>query len=118
MRDIKIGDSVWFFDVNRRVYKQDQNGCSVGGPIWREHWRKELVIGETSRSWLVGHKYDLTKLPKKGDWPRDWVASEAEVNDREWVEHHRYRISRAIDSIRDASTLRKIAELIGYEEGK
>jgi len=118
MSDIKIGDSVWFFDVNRRVYQKTSDGRSFGSPIWREHWVKREVIGETSRSWLVGYKHRPEKLPKSGKWPNDWVLSESEINDREWVEDHRHRVSNAVYACYDAAKLRKIAELIGYEESK
>ena len=34
-----IGMPVWVFDVNHREYERDANGKSIGGPIWRKHWR-------------------------------------------------------------------------------
>lgn len=39
---------VWVFDINRRVYPE---GGGIGrSPIYREHWRKVAVTGQTSRS--------------------------------------------------------------------
>ena len=71
----------WFFDVNHRVYPKDGNHFSAS-PIWREHWRRREVVGETTRSWLVGSRYSYVKIPKKGQLPLNWVRSEAEVDEK------------------------------------
>jgi len=111
--ELKIGDTVWFFDVNHRVHEKDKGGRP--SLVYREQWRPRDVIGETSRSWLVGHKYDPTKLPKSGKWPAGWARTTQQVEDDVWVCHHRYRIGNCVTSCYDAATLRKVAELIGYE---
>ena len=109
----KVGDPIWLFDDNRRVYRADKSG-----PIWREKWRKMLIVGETSRSWLADHSTTSrypTKIAKKG--PFHGVAfSEDEINEAAYVEDNRYQISEAVRYVRDATVLRKVAELIGYKE--
>ena len=109
----KVGDPVWLFDDNYRVYRPDKSG-----PIWREKWRKRLIVGETSRSWLVGYSTTSrtqTKVAKKG--PFCGVAfSEEEIDEAAWVEENRYRINESMRYVRDATVLRKVAELIGYKE--
>jgi hypothetical protein len=127
--NLKIGDSVWIFQPEHRVYQQDENGRSFGAPIWREHWREHFVIGETSRSWLIGwRKYSapgmyVLKLPKSssdriscaGGRSATVAFSQAEIDEREWVHDHCHYIANQVKYL-DYATLRKIAELIGYEE--
>lgn len=109
----KVGDPIWIFDDNHRVYQKGKLG-----PVWREKWRKRLIIGETSRSWLVGCSMNSpypTKISKKG--PHHGVAfSESEIDEAAYIEENRYRISEAVRYVRDANVLRKVAELIGYKE--
>src|SRR5687767_13513281 len=58
MADLKIGDSVWIYDANRRVYRQKADGRWFGAPIEREHWAEHFIVAETSKSWLVGYTRD------------------------------------------------------------
>lgn len=117
---MKIGDSIWYFDENYRVYPPKEPGrlYSGSGPIWREHWREIKVVGETSKSWIVG--YDKAKISKKDVEAgtvnhHKWALSQAQIDDLEWVQRHRYKISRHLDGIYDPGTLRQVAALIGYE---
>jgi hypothetical protein len=102
----------WRFDENRRVYPP--GGSAFSSPIWREHWRREEVVGETSRSWLVGRGRPI-KLPKKGPLPRGWARNEAEVDENCWEHEHRHRIQQHLNWV-DAGVLRQIAKLINYPE--
>lgn len=109
---------MWVFDVNRRVY--DKRDKSVGGTlIWREHWVKKSVIGETKLSWLVGHSERLaTKVPKRGPLPRGMLLNECEVDEAVWINDNRYRLSEYVRDCRDFVTLKQIADLVGFEEKK
>ena len=49
---MKVGDKVWIFDTNRRVYPK-VNGRVTGGPIYAEHFVQAEITGETSKSWIV-----------------------------------------------------------------
>lgn len=114
--DIKIGSPVWIFDINHRVYRRGPNGESLGGgPIWREHWVKHEIIGETSRSWVVGKWYGQRKIPKKGPIPNGICFSEEEIEQRAFVEDNAHRISDLVLRCKDYATLKKIGELVGYE---
>lgn len=122
---LSIGSIIWWWDVNLRVYHKDQAGRSVGGSIWREHWRPREVIGETSRSWLIGRHYDekppfvrrvLYKLPKDKPLPAGYAVSEAEIDEKAWAVENQYAISEAVRRADDVGLLRKVAELIGYVE--
>ena len=109
-KDIEKPTHFWYFDENRRVYA---NRSAFTSPIWREHWRKAEVVGETSRSWVVGRGYGSTKIPKKGPLPRGWARSEAEVDERCWEHEHRHRIQQQLNWM-DVGVLRQVAQLIGY----
>ncbi len=109
---IGIGSTVWIFDQNRRVYRKTG---SSRGPVWREHWRPEKIIGETSRSWIVGQGWNETKIPKKGWNPRAVCFGEAEIDRQAFVVEHAYRISDLVRRLDDYDTLKKIAEMVGYK---
>jgi len=99
---------VWVFEANRRIYVAGQPG-----PVWREHWVRYAVTGETSRSWLLeGGR----KVPKKRNvHQRRWIAfSESEIDTLEWMAHHKYRIARLVETCPDPETLQAIAKVIGY----
>lgn len=102
----------WIFDQNRRVYRRSKDGRSFGSPIWREHWRKVEIIGETSRSWLT----DVDgKIPKKGG---HGIAFSHEDIDKAAFVQNSWRIADAVRSCRDYDALRKVADAIGYEPPK
>lgn len=104
-----IGNTVYVFDMNRRVYRKDGVGA---GPIWREHWRPEKVSSETSRSWVTDHG---TKIPKKGHDPRSFAFSLGQIESQAWVQEHRYKISSMVERCLDPVKLQQIAEIVGYQ---
>jgi hypothetical protein len=65
---------VWVFDENYRVYPKKEPGQPSGGPIYREHWVKREITGETSRSWLISEGWRTVKFPKRGASPRLWAT--------------------------------------------
>jgi hypothetical protein len=100
---------VWVFNYNRRVYGGDRSA-----PIWREHWVRREIIGETSRSWIA-KGYPELKIPKNPKTPpRDIAWSEKELDWLCWLNDHRYRIVRNVESL-PAEKLIEVAILIGYE---
>lgn len=118
-----IGQRVFVWDENRRVYRRDASGKAMGSPIWREHWRPAVICGETPRYWLAGHAIDsnvtlsrcLAKIPKKGDLPSNIALDEQHIERRAWIAEHRGHLANMIRTIECHDTLRKVAELIGYE---
>jgi hypothetical protein len=120
----KVGDIVWVFNQNRRVYRQE-NGRSVGGLIFRDHFIPEKIVGETERSWLVGRPERPIKIPKKGDAVRYsastaygrttvYMTQEA-VNAACFAHDHRWKIGKAVEACMDVAVLRQIAALVGYK---
>ena len=112
--EIKIGTPVWVFDRNRRVYKKDSKGRSVGAPIWREHWRKTAITSETSRSWILD--FDGRKIAKALPRQVDLAWSEDEINQECYVQDNRHSISDCVRRCTDFAILKQIAALVGYKE--
>jgi hypothetical protein len=102
---VKVGDTVWFFDINSRVYTNAQSA-----PIWRKHWRKATIVSETTRSWVTDRL--PTKLPKKGPWPRGWVATEAEIDRLEWIEANARALARKVERLESYELLKQIEALL------
>ena len=110
----QIGDPVWIWDINRRVYRKDESGRSMGGgPIWREHFREQRIESETSRSWVTN--YGL-KIPKNGkpSWEVCWTQEE--INRRSYVHEASVPVSDLVRRVRDYDLMKQIAALVGYEE--
>ena len=121
--ELRIGDPVWKFDSNRRRYSAPAKGRLYGEIIWREHWAPYEVIGETARSWLIGHArgggppYIVAKLPKSGKFTATlareaFCLSEAEIDERVWVHDHRMVIVNKVERCYDADILRTIEALV------
>jgi hypothetical protein len=104
----KIGDTIWIFDSNRRVYARGAGGAHQG-PIWREHWRPHVIVGETSRSWLTYHG---NKIAKRGTDPRNVAFSEAEIDRAVWVHDNAIKISRRVMACSDFEKLKAIETIL------
>lgn len=105
-----IGMKVWRFDQNRRVYRRDANGRAVGGPIWREHWEPLEIIGETSRSWLIGRpgwKPHAADKCAKAKWPGPYATSEDDIDRAAFVEG-RHALAERVHRCRDFTTLKAV----------
>lgn len=75
----------------------------------KEHW----VIGETTRSWLTGTEYCVSRWSKANYL----VFTKAEYDASWWLSLNRFKILQKVDSCSlDPVILRQIAELIGYVE--
>jgi hypothetical protein len=105
----KVGDTIWIFDINRRVYARDADGRATGGPIWREHWRPHVIVGETSRSWLT---YRGKKIAKSGTDPSLVLFSEAEIDRAVWVRDNVRRISTRVWACDDLEKLKAIEAIL------
>lgn len=119
MSKFKVGDDMYIFDVNRRRYRKDANGRPVGGPIYREHFERCRITAEEERSFVYayvdgdGNVQRFLRSIGKTTAQKHFTASE--VDDNCWTEDHRAKIANAVMQIRDADTLRRIANVIGYD---
>jgi hypothetical protein len=114
-RKFTVGQRVWLFDINHRVYPKGA-GCT-SGPIYAEHFRACRVFGIQGRSYLIASFADedgkfaspvgFAKAEKR-------YLTDAEKAEKVYVDGNRYRIVNALERA-DAATLRKVAALIGYE---
>lgn len=106
----KIGDTVYIFDINRRIYERDGKGRSKGGPIYREHFTPYIIKGEDKRSWLVSAPASdyIHRIAKTH------FKTAAEVDDDCWQNDHRVTVANMVLHCRDAVKLRAVAEIMGY----
>jgi len=117
---MKIGDIVYIFDINHRVYPpKGSDGYSHGSPIYREHFQKRQIVGETTQSWIVafeGSSPDVryaTKHKKKE--PRNGLYTLEQVEEQVWLHNNRYWVEEAMRGA-DYATVKKIAALLNYKE--
>lgn len=103
-----IGDTIWIFDQNRCFYKPGEKG----GPIWREHWRPEIITGETRVSWVTQWG---AKINKKA--PGNGVAFSQEQIDRAaFVHDNAHVIAGRVRQCRDYDLMKAIADLLDAHE--
>ena len=100
----------WVFDSNHRVYRRNADGRAIGGPIWREHWRKVTIVDSNRRSWITSSG---ARIPKGGG--RDYAFSLQEIEQAAFVHDHKYRISEMIRACLDYDKIKKVAEIMGYK---
>lgn len=117
---MKIGQTVWLFNCNRRVYGPDGHGA----PIYREYFVPYVIKGETRTSWLLGENLKINKAtgelrPERGGFyglsPHVFTTEE-EVNDACYIHCNAYEISRLVQQCRNAKVLRTIANMLSLEE--
>lgn len=113
----QVGDTVWVFDINRRIYQKPPPGkiYPEGGPIYREHWVAKKIIGETSRSWLVEPTWRPVKISKRG--PHHGICfSIKDVDDACWKNEHAHKIIGSLSANRlTKDQLLVIADMSGYK---
>lgn len=119
---MKVGDTIWCFDVNRRVYDKPGMGGKI---IYREHFAPHQIGSETKQSWLITDGYSVVKVNKKtmrqaanngwGGW--QWFSKQ-DMEDSIYVHDNKHQIVRQIQTISDAPLLRAVAAAIGYKEGE
>lgn len=113
--EVAVGSRVFVFDGNRRRYS-DTNRSR---PIYREHFVEMTVVGETSRSWLVGyHLRDVRKIDKKTRrdiYDAQGVDEACELHDL-WPQIHRawYGAERALT----LEQTRQLADWLGVGRTK
>jgi hypothetical protein len=112
---VGVGSTVWYFDENRRVYLKGGDGRSCGGPIWREHWRPVAIVSENSVSWIGQCGEKINKKLLAAGALTEWASSQEEIDERQWVAEHRYKIVRALEQERRPDLIRQVAEVLGWK---
>ncbi len=119
MADAKVGDTVWIFDSNRRVYKDGR-----GGAIYAEHWYSTKIVGENRASWIVlphgrGMKIDKKTCALRGELygTRAQVEFSRDAVDADiWLMENRWRIAELLQRCNDVTVLKAVAKAIGLKE--
>lgn len=118
---VSIGDTLYRFDKNHRVYRRDASGRAVGGPIFTEYFVPHQIVGETKLSWLVGNdgrykvnKKTLREAGRSGFHGYQWHTEDGK-QDAIWRASHRLGIKTMLDNA-TTEQLRKVASIIGYVE--
>ena len=106
----EIGDTVYQFDINHRVYARDAAGRAQGGPIYREYFRPYVITGTDKRSWLVS----APGSDRQFKVSKDKVLTSGQMDEQCWVEDHRIKVVRLVDQCRDPAVLKSVAALLGY----
>lgn len=119
-RPLAIGDKVWIFDGNRRVYAPG----SHGGPIYREHFVVHTIAGETRSSWVLDNGWKINKTTGslrfvgKGNYAvgAQVFTSEYDVEDACYVYDNRPDIANLVLRCRNAKVLRTIHGILKGNE--
>lgn len=123
---MQVGDKVWIFDSNRRIYEDDQ-GNKLVSCWYRGHFVEKCIIGETKQSWIVGYEGNLPddrnnlKVNKKtliystaNTYGLDGklYISEEEIDRNCWLKDNQFTISESVRWCKDYDKLKKIEEII------
>lgn len=115
---LKIGDTIWEFDINRRIYPQGRKMLGGGPPLYSEHFISATITGETAQSWLIESSGRTRKVNKKtmlqanGIYtPISWHTTES-MGDDIWIHENRHVLSSKVGVERDVSKLKRIAAIL------
>jgi hypothetical protein len=110
---LNIGDTLYHFDGNRRVYHPDRHS----GPIYERHFELVVIIGETKLSWIMDrykNKVNKKTLESACQFAERGYFTKAGMDADIWSHDHRHKI---IDGVRhvDTERLKEIARILGYD---
>ena len=115
---LKVGDTIYRFDHNRRVY--DKPGMS-GHLVYAGHFVPEVISSETKQSWLIHrggkiewkvNKKTMRSAQTNRQFGQQFHSAEG-MQDDIWRNDHRHKIERLMPSA-TAAQLRQIADILGY----
>lgn len=110
---LKIGDTLYRFDGNRRVYVDGK-----GGPIYREHFEPLKIVGENKVSWILerdwnANKKDLSSVRARQFGGRGFFTAEGMEADI-WRKENIHKIRALLDSA-SPNQLDQVAIILGYK---
>lgn len=114
---MKIGDTLYRFDGNRRVHREPRSFSGGGATIYREHFEPLKIVGENNVSWILERGWKVNKKTLKGEAKsyeyggRGFFTAEG-MEDDIWDHDCRHNI---IDAVRRTSVdkLKQIARIVG-----
>lgn len=125
--NLKVGDRIWNFDTNRRVYRH-HDGRKSNAPIYREHFQECIIAGETKASWLVSswpnspieyatkvNKKTLLSATGKGNGFGCGWYTDATREVVLWLHDHHAKIAKVLEECKDIQKLEQIAAILNYQ---
>lgn len=121
---LEIGQKVWFFDRNKRVYTLPDGTRLTSSPWYRGHFVEKYVVGENKMSYIFGYKPTtnpddkrLTDRFKKSELKdgKNIYLSEQSVDEACWVHDNGVEISRKVLNCDNYSKLTRILEILNEE---
>jgi hypothetical protein len=114
---------------------------TLRGRLRRDQWEEWTIVGETSKSWIAfltallpsyqrnpeSYKNSAIKIPKNFEGSAYSAPSKVgfrsplvaltlqAVEDDVWMHRYAHSVRENVKALNDAATLRKIAELLGYD---
>jgi|CXWL01.1.fsa_nt_gi hypothetical protein len=113
---MKIGDTLYWFDGNTRVYDQPGFG---GRAVYAKHFVPLKIVGENNVSWILERDWKVNKKTGKGEarsysyGGRGFFTAEGMADDI-WQHEHRHKILREVERA-PLDQIKKIAAIIGYD---
>lgn len=128
---LKVGDTIYRYDENHRVYDRNAKGEAKGPPIFSGYFRPYRIVGEEKRSWILAAVYgdgEVSRVQSKlgkhivdtrpaGYGGAPMWSSEAMREACIWRHTHGYALSEAVRRCVDLEALKEIARLVGYQHG-
>ena len=117
----QVGDTIYRFDQNRRVYDKSRLNGKI---IYSEHFVPEAITGETAQSWLIHDAHNdvrwrvnkkTMRTAAKGGWFGYAFFTAEGMSDDIWRNDHRHKIVSMMSQATTAQ-LRQIADVLGYDE--
>jgi hypothetical protein len=105
---VKVGDTLWCYDPNNRVY-----AAGSSAPTERGYWRPRVITGENKASWLCEGYLRVVKKTMRtakvgGFGGYRVLASQQAVDDEVWLRENRHAIAREVEMLTNHETLKRI----------
>jgi hypothetical protein len=115
IKNLKVGDTLFNFDGNRRVYASS-NGYGGGPPIYEKHFKAVTIESETTKSWVMspsGAKVNKKTLESSMHYADRGYFTKSAMEADIWSNEHRHKITREVGNA-SVDHLKEIARIIGY----
>ena len=124
---MQVGDKVWIFDGNQRVYTDDK-GNKLDSCWYRGYFVERYIIGETKVSWIIGYRKGSTpdnrdiKVNKKTlTYARQSALngslyiSEEEIEQDCWKHDNQYLLTEKVRKCDDYNKLKEIESILNRD---
>jgi hypothetical protein len=111
---LKIGDVLYNFDSNRRVYR-DRSFSGGGGPIYAEHFTPVEIVGETKNSWVLARyaaKVNKKTLESARAHAERGYFTKSAMADDIWLNERRHKIAEAVRYCDNVNILKTIDRML------